>query len=160
MRNFNKSFPTLDEFISECIKMCPIVDERDNVIHLKQPLNSSRANVNNFPIRIQELEKENKYGNKNGFSEEFESLQQADGKFLYEREIGCKPENKAKNRFKTILPCNLQIYFMTIFDILLKLALFIVDHNRIKLLNRTNEPNNQAESDYINANRITIVNIL
>ncbi len=59
MRNFNKSFPTLDEFISECIKMCPIVDERDNVIHLKQPLNSSRANVNNFPIRIQELEKEN-----------------------------------------------------------------------------------------------------
>ena len=31
-----------------------------------------------------------------------------------------------------------------------------VDHTRIKLLNRTNEPNNPIESDYINANRIVV----
>jgi hypothetical protein len=106
MQNFNKSFPTLDDFINECIKICPIVDIKDNVVYLKQPLNSSRVNAINFHLRLQDLENDTKYsGNKNGFSEEFESLQQADGKFLYERKVGCLPENRAKNRFKTILPC-------------------------------------------------------
>jgi hypothetical protein len=106
MQNFSKSFPTLDDFINECIKICPIVDIKDNVVYLKQPLNSSRVNAINFHLRLQDLENDTKYaGNKNGFSEEFESLQQADGKFLYERKVGCLPENRAKNRFKTILPC-------------------------------------------------------
>ena len=36
MQNFDKYSPTLDEFINECIKMCPIVDVRDNVVFLKQ----------------------------------------------------------------------------------------------------------------------------
>ncbi|RNA26896.1 tyrosine- phosphatase corkscrew isoform X2 [Brachionus plicatilis] len=133
MHSFEKFLPTLDEFINECIKMCPIVDVRDNVVYLKQPLNSSRINVSNFNIRFNELFIESRYKNKNGFSEEFESLQQIDGKFLYERNDGCKSENRAKNRFKTILP---------------------FDYNRIKLKNRTNKPNDPSESDYINANRI------
>jgi tyrosine-protein phosphatase non-receptor type 11 len=135
MQNFSRSFSTLDDFINECIKICPIVDVKDNVVYLKQPLNSSRVNAVNFRLRLQDLEKETRYsGNKNGFSEEFESLQQADGKYLYERKVGCLPENRAKNRFKTILP---------------------FDHTRIKLVNRSNEPNSTNDSDYINANRIT-----
>lgn len=36
MNSFEKFLPTLDEFINECIKMCPIVDVRDNVVFLKQ----------------------------------------------------------------------------------------------------------------------------
>ena len=36
MQNFNKYFTTLDEFINECIKICPIVDVKDNVVYLKQ----------------------------------------------------------------------------------------------------------------------------
>lgn len=36
MQNLNKYFLTLDEFINECIKMCPIVDVKDNVVFLKQ----------------------------------------------------------------------------------------------------------------------------
>lgn len=135
MQNFTRSFSTLDDFINECIQICPIVDVKDNVVYLKQPLNSSRVNAINFRLRLHDLEKETRLsGNKNGFSEEFESLQQADGKYLYERKVGCLPENRAKNRFKTILP---------------------FDHTSIKLINRSNEPNNTNESAYINANRIT-----
>ena len=116
MQNFNRSFATLDEFINECIKMCPIVDIKDNVVYLKQPLNCSRVNAINLNARLQELEKGTKFGSaKNGFSEEFESLQQADGKFLYERKVGCLPENRAKNRFQTILPCNLSIFYRIVF---------------------------------------------
>ncbi len=105
MQNLNKFYPTLDEFINECIKMCPIVDVKDNVVYLKQPLCSSRINAIHFGARVQELEREALFRAKNGFSEEFESLQQIDGKFLLERKDGCRPENRGKNRFKTILPC-------------------------------------------------------
>ena len=106
MQNLNKHFQSLDEFINECIRMCPIVDVKDNVVYLKQPLCSSRVNAINFNARIQELEREANFKAKNGFSEEFEHLQQVDGKFLLDRKDGTKPENRAKNRFKTILPCN------------------------------------------------------
>lgn len=133
MQNLNKYFSTLDEFINECIKMCPIVDIKDNVVYLKQPLCSSRVNAINFKTRIEELEREGNFKTKNGFSEEFEALQQVDGKFLLERKIGCRPENRAKNRFKTILP---------------------FDQNRVKLTNRTNIAGDSDSSDYINANRI------
>ncbi len=109
MQNLNKYFGTLDEFIEGCSKICPIVDHKDNVVHLKQPLCSSRVNAINFGTRIQELEREANFKSKNGFSEEFESLQQLDGtrdgKHLLERKDGTKPENRSKNRFKTILPC-------------------------------------------------------
>jgi len=36
MQNLNKHFATLDEFINECIKMCPIVDVKDNVVKLEK----------------------------------------------------------------------------------------------------------------------------
>lgn len=133
MQNLNKHFNTLDDFITECIKMCPIVDIKNNVVYLKQPLCSSRVNAINFGSRIQELEKESNFKNKNGFSEEFESLQQMDGKFLLERKVGCRPENRAKNRFKTILP---------------------FDQNRVILTERLNILGDPISSDYINANRI------
>lgn len=134
MQNFHKHYQTLDEFINECIKMCPIVDVKDNVVYLKQPLCSSRVNAIHFSARIRELEREASFKTKNGFSEEFESLQQVDGKFLLERKDGCRPENRAKNRFKTILP---------------------FDKNRVKLINRSNSNSeNSISSDYINANKI------
>ena len=72
MQNLNKYFPTLDEFINECIKMCPIVDVKDNVVFLKQALVSSRVNAVNFNNRVQELERDANSKGKNGYSEEFE----------------------------------------------------------------------------------------
>ena len=36
MQNCSKCYPTLDEFITELSKMCPIVDSKDNVVFLKQ----------------------------------------------------------------------------------------------------------------------------
>jgi hypothetical protein len=72
MQNFNKHLNTLDEFINECIKMCPIVDIKDNVVILKQPLNCSRVNASNFKFRLNELYRESRLRNRNGFSEEFE----------------------------------------------------------------------------------------
>ena len=42
---------------------------------------------------------------KAGFWEEFEQLQQHEHKNLYSRKEGAKAENRAKNRFKNILPC-------------------------------------------------------
>uniref|UniRef100_A0A8C3PNJ9 protein-tyrosine-phosphatase n=1 Tax=Calidris pygmaea TaxID=425635 RepID=A0A8C3PNJ9_9CHAR len=41
---------------------------------------------------------------KQGFWEEFEMLQQQECKLLYPRKEGQRPENKAKNRYKNILP--------------------------------------------------------
>jgi hypothetical protein len=36
MQNYVQAYPSLDLFVSELIKMCPIVDSKDNVIYLKQ----------------------------------------------------------------------------------------------------------------------------
>ena len=36
-----------------------------------------------------------------------QQLQQQECKYLYSRREGQKPENKAKNRYKNILPCKL-----------------------------------------------------
>ena len=44
-----------------------------------------------------------------GFWEEFEHLQQQECKHLYSRREGQKPENKAKNRYKNILPCKCRL---------------------------------------------------
>jgi hypothetical protein len=38
MQNCSKCYPTLDEFINELAKMCPIVDSKDNIVFLKQLL--------------------------------------------------------------------------------------------------------------------------
>lgn len=69
-------------------------------------MNASRVNAFNLNNRVRDLEKELREKNriKNGFVEEFEALQQQDGKLLYNRKEGDKLENKNKNRFKTILP--------------------------------------------------------
>ena len=48
---------------------------------------------------------------KGGFWEEFESLQQQECKHLYSRKEGQKPENRNKNRYKNILPCNLRFFY-------------------------------------------------
>lgn len=133
MQNLNKHFKTLDELVQECIKMSPLVDIKDNVVYLKHPLNCSRVTAQNFVTRFQELDQQNKHKTGSGFSEEFEQLQQVDGKYLYERKVGCSKENITKNRFKTILP---------------------FDYNRIILRDRKNTPNEPNDSDYINANRI------
>ena len=42
---------------------------------------------------------------KAGFWEEFEALQQQECKHLFSRKEGQRPENKGKNRYKNILPC-------------------------------------------------------
>ena len=44
---------------------------------------------------------------KAGFWEEFEQLQQQENKSQHNRKEGAKPENKKKNRYKNILPCEL-----------------------------------------------------
>ncbi len=73
MHNFNKTFASLDEFIAECIRICPIVDVKDNVVNMKQPLNSSRVNALSFNARVAELDRDSSTSrDKNGFSEEFE----------------------------------------------------------------------------------------
>ena len=43
----------------------------------------------------------------------FQQLQQTECKHLYSRKEGQKPENKAKNRYKNILPCKLKIKYPT-----------------------------------------------
>jgi protein tyrosine phosphatase len=52
------------------------------------------------------LQKENgQLTGKAGFWEEFESLQQQECKHLFSRKEGQKTENRNKNRYKNILPC-------------------------------------------------------
>jgi tyrosine-protein phosphatase non-receptor type 11 len=137
LQNYEEYYGTLDEFISKLTKLCPIVDSKDNVVYLKQPFNASRMNALSLASRIKDLEKEQqptvaqqqKLRSKiTGFAEEFELLQQQDGRLLYNRVEGEKPENKSKNRFKTILP---------------------FDHTRVLL-------QNGSGSDYINANYIRV----
>jgi len=129
MLNHEGVYPTLDKFITVLTKMCPIVDSKDNVVYLRQPLNSSRVNVNNLDNRVRALEMESreKAKAKSGFSEEFEALPQLDGKLLYSRKEGQKIHNVNKNRFKAILP---------------------FDHTRVILKGRP------EDQDYINANFI------
>jgi len=128
-----------------------------NVIHLRQPFNNTRIAASDIGRRVEELQREcqsgsskdnpgNQNGNgdltgstftlnatltgnsKAGFKEEFESLQQQESKHLYSRKEGQRPENRAKNRYKNILP---------------------FDHTRVILID--GEPDS---TDYINANRI------
>lgn len=47
---------------------------------------------------------------KAGFWEEFESLQQLECRHLFSRKEGLRSENRAKNRYKNILPCMIFLF--------------------------------------------------
>ena len=125
-----EKFSDLKDLV-EHYKKSPMVEKSGRVVQLKVPYNATRINASCIEDRVSELLKEN--GNvdgKGGFWEEFENLQQQECKHLYKREEGRKPENKAKNRYKNILP---------------------FDHSRVLL---GDESQNEAGQDYINANYI------
>ncbi|CAM1308650.1 PTPN11 (predicted) [Pycnogonum litorale] len=117
----------------EHYKKNPMVETTGTVVHLKQPFNTTRINASGIESRVKELQKDNSYSSgKAGFWEEFESLQQQECKHLYSRKEGQKAENRAKNRYKNILP---------------------FDHTRVIL--RDVNPDAPG-SDYINANIIKL----
>ncbi|RWS28580.1 tyrosine-protein phosphatase non-receptor type 11-like protein [Leptotrombidium deliense] len=126
-----EQFDCLSELIDH-YKKNPMVETSGTVVHLKIPFNATRINAATIESRVKVLSKEN--GNTNGkagFWEEFEYLQQQECKHLYSRKEGQRPENRAKNRYKNILP---------------------FDYTRVIL----REVDASVEgSDYINANYIT-----
>ena len=127
-----EQFDSLTELI-EHYKKNPMVETTGTVIHLKIPYNATKVNAGKIDLRVAELQKESGPssfgGGKAGFWEEFESLQQQECKHLYSRKEGQRPENKAKNRYKNILP---------------------FDHTRVILRDVEDKPG----ADYINANFI------
>ncbi|XP_029434148.1 LOW QUALITY PROTEIN: tyrosine-protein phosphatase non-receptor type 11-like [Rhinatrema bivittatum] len=98
-------FDTLTDLV-EHYKKNPMVEKSGAVVHLKQPFNATRINAANIENRVKELNKtaDNTEKAKQGFWEEFEMLQQQECKLLYPRREGQRLENKAKNRYKNILP--------------------------------------------------------
>jgi len=127
-----EQFDSLTELIDH-YKKNPMVETTGTVIHLRLPYNATRVNAGKIDVRVAELQKESGPssfgGGKAGFWEEFESLQQQECKHLYSRKEGQRPENKAKNRYKNILP---------------------FDHTRVVLRGMGENPGD----DYINANYI------
>ncbi|XP_034946354.1 tyrosine-protein phosphatase corkscrew-like isoform X2 [Chelonus insularis] len=145
-----EKFDSLSDLI-EHYKKNPMVETSGSVVHLRQPFNATRINASGIESRVRQLHKENGCSNgwtcwngapgsdevgagrgkgKAGFWEEFESLQQLECRHLFSRKEGLRPENRAKNRYKNILP---------------------FDHTRVKL--KDVDPNIPG-SDYINANYI------
>ncbi|KAG8142332.1 putative Tyrosine-protein, partial [Naja naja] len=124
-------FDTLADLV-EHYKKNPMVEKSGVVVHLKQPFNATRIIAANIENRVKELNKmaDQSEKAKQGFWEEFEMLQQQECKFLYPRKEGQRVENKAKNRYKNILP---------------------FDTTRVALRNA--DPR-VPSSDYINANYI------
>ncbi|XP_023242527.1 tyrosine-protein phosphatase corkscrew-like [Centruroides sculpturatus] len=99
-------FDSLADLV-EHYKKNPMVETTGTVVHLKQPFNATRVTASTIDKRVRELSKDNEHSSgKAGFWEEFEYLQQQECKHLYSRKEGQKPENRAKNRYKNILPYN------------------------------------------------------
>nr|XP_060478203.1 tyrosine-protein phosphatase non-receptor type 11-like isoform X3 [Panthera onca] len=98
-------FDTLRDLV-ECHKKNPMVEKSGVVVHLKQPLKATRINAASIESRVRELTGATDTGEKakQGFWEEFEMLQQQECQLLYPRKEGQRLENKAKNRYKNILP--------------------------------------------------------
>eukprot|EP01137_Pigoraptor_chileana_P004641 Opistho-2@46561 len=111
----------------------PMLDNgTSSFLELKHPLNTTRVNATSLKGRVAELEKETDaiYG-KAGFWEEFEHLQQMESKNMFSRSEGLRVENKAKNRYKNIVP---------------------FDHTRVALKQLASS---DVGADYINANFIS-----
>uniref|UniRef100_A0A669CC78 Tyrosine-protein phosphatase non-receptor type n=1 Tax=Oreochromis niloticus TaxID=8128 RepID=A0A669CC78_ORENI len=130
-----EKFDSLTDLV-EHYKKNPMVETLGTVLQLKQPLNTTRINAAEIESRVRELSKlaEATDKVKQGFWEEFETLQQQECKLLYSRKEGQRPENKNKNRYKNILP---------------------FDHTRVVL--KDGDPD-EPGSDYINANIIMVCN--
>ncbi|XP_029166645.1 tyrosine-protein phosphatase corkscrew isoform X2 [Nylanderia fulva] len=143
-------FDSLSDLI-EHYKRNPMVETTGSVVHLRQPFNATRINASGIESRVKQLHKENGCSNgwlcwngatgnneggvgrakgKAGFWEEFESLQQLECRHLFSRKEGLRSENRAKNRYKNILP---------------------FDHTRVRL--KDVDPTIPG-ADYINANYI------
>lgn len=120
----------------------------------RQPFNATRINASSIESRVRQLHKENGCSNgwlcwngtsgsiedgagrgkgKAGFWEEFESLQQQECRHMFSRKEGLRPENRAKNRYKNILP---------------------FDHTRVRLKDVDSDT---PGADYINANYIRVI---
>lgn len=120
----------------EFYKKYPMVETAGEVIRLIQPFNATRIQVRHCQTRVKQLQKENEgpiesMAYKQGFWEEFETLQMMENLQLFDRMEGSKPENIRKNRYKNIIP---------------------FDHTRVIL--RDIPPDAPPGSDYINANYI------
>jgi tyrosine-protein phosphatase non-receptor type 11 len=86
----------------------PMVETSGRVIQLKQPYNATTFSASSIKQRVEALEKDSvDIVGKAGFWEEFEQLQQLECRHLFSRKEGARPENKTKNRYKNILPCEL-----------------------------------------------------
>ncbi|XP_023948679.2 tyrosine-protein phosphatase corkscrew [Bicyclus anynana] len=114
----------------------PMVETTGDVLRLIQPFNATRIQVQHFYMRVKQLQKENEgpiesMAYKQGFWEEFETLQMMENLQLFDRMEGSKPENIRKNRYKNIIP---------------------FDHTRVIL--RDIPPDAPPGADYINANYI------
>ncbi|XP_067637047.1 tyrosine-protein phosphatase corkscrew isoform X2 [Eurosta solidaginis] len=116
-------FDTLAELI-EHYKRNPMVETCGTVVHLRHPFNATRITAAGINERVEQLAK-------GGFWEEFESLQQ-DNRNIFSRTEGYKLENRAKNRYRNILP---------------------YDHTRVKLMD---VDKTVPGSEYINANYIRL----
>ncbi|XP_041765400.1 tyrosine-protein phosphatase corkscrew isoform X3 [Anopheles merus] len=126
-----QKFATLCDLI-EHYKRNPMVETCGTVVHLRQPFNATRITAAGINDRVEQLQRENggqSYG-KGGFWEEFESLQQQECRHTFSRREGQRNENRAKNRYKNILP---------------------FDHTRVKL---KDVDSTVPGADYINANYI------
>lgn len=92
-----------------------------------------------------------------------QTLQQQECKLLYSRREGQRPENKNKNRYKNILPCEKWSNFNNHVSLnlvtfkppnVLFLLLLAVDTTRVKLVD--GDPD-EPGCDYINANIIMVL---
>ncbi|CAL1530188.1 unnamed protein product [Lymnaea stagnalis] len=128
-------FDSLSELV-EHYKKSPMVETSGTVVYIKHPLYNSRVMASSLENRIKQLQTEDEDSQRSnnafheGFWGEFHQLQQCEFTGIrYSREKGSKPENKAKNRYKNILP---------------------YDYTRVIL----SDGNEELGTDYINANLI------
>lgn len=122
-----EQFGTLSELI-EHYKKNPMVETSGTVVNLRHPFNATRITAASIDARVNTpthlkinprshlfshpqveiLQREHGPGScfgKGGFWEEFESLQQQECRHSFSRHEGQKLENRCKNRYKNILPC-------------------------------------------------------